>query len=90
MSLLSEIRVKNDLGHPLCENLRQGNWLMECMVGRLRLEPNTTELANWLEVRRGRRRQSSAARPFYGRKVLQLSSPLGNMVVDAVCGSQTC
>ena len=49
MSLLSEIRVKNDLGHPLCENLRQGDWMMDYMVGRLRLEPSTAELANWLD-----------------------------------------
>ncbi|XP_043206141.1 glycogen debranching enzyme-like isoform X1 [Amphibalanus amphitrite] len=49
MSLMADIRVKNDLGHPLCENLRQGNWLMDCVVGRLRLEPNTMELANWLD-----------------------------------------
>ena len=50
MSLLSEIRVNNDLGHPLCENLRQGDWLMDYVVGRLRLEPSTAELANWLHV----------------------------------------
>ena len=50
MSLMADIRVKNDLGHPLCENLRQGNWLMDCVVGRLRLEPTTMELANWLDV----------------------------------------
>ena len=52
MSLMADIRVKNDLGHPLCENLRQGNWLMDCVVGRLRLEPTTMELANWLDVSR--------------------------------------
>ncbi|XP_037086526.1 glycogen debranching enzyme-like isoform X1 [Pollicipes pollicipes] len=49
MSLMSEIRVQNDLGHALCENLRQGDWLMDYVVGRLKLEPTTMELANWLE-----------------------------------------
>ena len=27
ISLLGDIRPKNDLGHPLCNNLREGNWL---------------------------------------------------------------
>lgn len=28
ISLLADIRSNNDLGHPLCGNLRQGNWLI--------------------------------------------------------------
>jgi len=28
ISLLTEISPKNDLGHPLCNNLRDGNWMM--------------------------------------------------------------
>lgn len=28
ISLLADIRPNNDLGHPLCANLRQGNWLI--------------------------------------------------------------
>lgn len=28
ISLLADIRSNNDLGHPLCANLRQGNWLI--------------------------------------------------------------
>jgi len=28
ISLLADIRPNNDLGHPLCVNLRQGNWLI--------------------------------------------------------------
>lgn len=33
LSLLSDISPNNDLGHPLCNNLRQGNWL----IGKLNL-----------------------------------------------------
>lgn len=28
LTLLSSIRLNNDLGHPLCNNLRQGNWMI--------------------------------------------------------------
>lgn len=28
ISLLTEISPRNDLGHPLCNNLRDGNWMM--------------------------------------------------------------
>lgn len=28
MSLLSNIRPNNDLGHPMCANLRDGNWMI--------------------------------------------------------------
>lgn len=31
MSLLENIRPNNDLGHPMCGNLREGNW----MIGKL-------------------------------------------------------
>ncbi|KAK4310829.1 hypothetical protein Pmani_017632 [Petrolisthes manimaculis] len=49
ISVLSEIRVQNDLGHPLCGNLREGDWLPDYLVGRLKLEPSTQRLASWLE-----------------------------------------
>ncbi|KAA8580493.1 hypothetical protein FQN60_013451 [Etheostoma spectabile] len=35
MSVMAEIRPKNYLGHPLCENLRQGDWLMNYVSERL-------------------------------------------------------
>lgn len=28
MSLLATIRPNNDLGHPMCSNLRDGNWMI--------------------------------------------------------------
>lgn len=33
MSLLANIRPGNDLGHPLCGNLRDGNWMIgKCFI----------------------------------------------------------
>ncbi|KAJ9590614.1 hypothetical protein L9F63_016384, partial [Diploptera punctata] len=45
LSLLSNIRPNNDLGHPMCNNLRQGNW----MIGFLNKNQMNLELALWLE-----------------------------------------
>jgi len=41
MSILQHRRAFNDLGHPLCDNLRQGNWLMDYTAGRLTAYPAT-------------------------------------------------
>ena len=35
MSMLTVIRDNNDLGHPLCDNLRFGDWLAKYTVDRL-------------------------------------------------------
>ena len=34
--VLEKIRDNNDLGHPLCQNLRDGTWLAQYVHGRLR------------------------------------------------------
>ncbi len=36
MTILHEILEKNDLGHPLCSNLREGHWALEYIVSRFK------------------------------------------------------
>lgn len=56
MNVLERERLKNNLGHPLYENLRNGDWMLNYISGRLRkyakLAPknrvNLDRLANWL------------------------------------------
>ncbi|KAJ8667077.1 hypothetical protein QAD02_008739 [Eretmocerus hayati] len=49
ISLLADIRANNDLGHPLCSNLRQGNWLIDYIWQRLKEDEGTLALGEWLE-----------------------------------------
>ncbi|CAF1175151.1 unnamed protein product, partial [Adineta ricciae] len=49
MSILEKIRLQNSLRHPLILNLKQGNWLMEYIVNRLKIYSNTKQLAQWFE-----------------------------------------
>ncbi|XP_070513892.1 glycogen debranching enzyme isoform X3 [Cardiocondyla obscurior] len=49
VSLLADIRPNNDLGHPLCANLRQGNWLIDYIWQRLKEDEGTKPLGMWLE-----------------------------------------
>ncbi|XP_037131537.1 glycogen debranching enzyme isoform X2 [Syngnathus acus] len=51
MSILADIRANNDLGHPVCSNLRQGDWLMEYIVNRLiQKEGPLAQVGQWLEA----------------------------------------
>ncbi|UYV72969.1 AGL [Cordylochernes scorpioides] len=50
MTPLSTIHMKHDLGHPLCENLRQGDWLPQYLVSRLERHPATKDLAGWFNT----------------------------------------
>nr|XP_022905345.1 glycogen debranching enzyme isoform X1 [Onthophagus taurus] len=49
ISLLAKIRPTNDLGHPLCCNLREGDWLIDYIWRRLQLDEGTKPLGIWFE-----------------------------------------
>lgn len=49
VSILSDIGPNNDLGHPLANNLRMGNWLIDYCSQRLQKYPNLEPISNWLE-----------------------------------------
>lgn len=42
------IRTNNDLGHPICDNLRSGDWLLEYYVNRFNRLSECKNLAQWL------------------------------------------
>lgn len=47
---LEKVRENQDQAHPLAMNLRQGNWLSQYIVDRLRRRPSTKKLADHIEV----------------------------------------
>ncbi|KAK3584948.1 hypothetical protein CHS0354_009632 [Potamilus streckersoni] len=50
MSMLADIRPNNDLGHPLCKNLRDGDWLPQYIAKRLKVHSGTVaDLGKWFE-----------------------------------------
>lgn len=48
-SIFGKIRTNNDLGHPVCQNLRDGDWVMDYISSRLQKVAGTAALGNWLE-----------------------------------------
>ncbi|XP_061784636.1 glycogen debranching enzyme [Nerophis lumbriciformis] len=49
MSVLADIRANNDLGHPVCANLRQGDWMIDYVSNRLtRREGPLAQVGQWL------------------------------------------
>ncbi|XP_034028557.1 glycogen debranching enzyme-like [Thalassophryne amazonica] len=51
MSVMSEIRPKNDLGHPFCDNLRQGDWMVDYITDRLLSKTGAVrEVGRWFQA----------------------------------------
>lgn len=51
MSVLAEIRPKNDLGHPFCDNLRAGDWMIDYVSSRLVSRSGAVaEVGKWLQA----------------------------------------
>ncbi|XP_038574852.1 glycogen debranching enzyme isoform X2 [Micropterus salmoides] len=51
ISVLADIRPNNDLGHPVCANLRQGDWLIDFVSNRLKNREGTLgQVGQWLEA----------------------------------------
>ncbi|XP_028328469.1 glycogen debranching enzyme isoform X1 [Gouania willdenowi] len=49
MSVLADIRPTNDLGHPLCTNLREGDWLIDYVSNRLKTRDGPlSQVGCWL------------------------------------------
>lgn len=46
-SVLTQIAPNNDLGHPLCNNLRQGDWMIDYIHQRIAKNPSTAALSKW-------------------------------------------
>ncbi|CAM4839817.1 unnamed protein product [Rotaria magnacalcarata] len=49
ITILDQIRLFNQLKHPLVLNLKQGNWLMNYVSNRLKIYSNTKQLGEWYE-----------------------------------------
>ncbi|KRY68177.1 Glycogen debranching enzyme, partial [Trichinella pseudospiralis] len=47
INALKEAKASNNLGHPICNNIREGDWLADYIVARLKLNPNTVQLSEW-------------------------------------------
>ncbi|KAI6179311.1 Glycogen debrancher [Aphelenchoides besseyi] len=47
--IIRKIHGHNDLGHPVCGNLRGGSWLPDYLIGRIRRAPELSTVADLLE-----------------------------------------
>lgn len=69
-------------GHPLCGNLRDGDWLPAYIVARLKRRPSTVKLAQWLESLFGN--LSSLPRYLIPRYFDSILLPLYTNLLDRV------
>ena len=46
---MAKIRNSNDLGHPICANLRDGNWLLDYLSSRLTKHSETQQIGQWYQ-----------------------------------------
>ncbi|XP_063431014.1 glycogen debranching enzyme-like [Mytilus trossulus] len=49
VAVLNEMRERNDLGHAVCGNLREGNWLPQYIANRLKVKEGTKVLGQWFD-----------------------------------------
>ncbi|XP_065200578.1 glycogen debranching enzyme isoform X2 [Planococcus citri] len=49
LSAMDTIAFNNDLGHPICQNLREGDWMIDYTINRLKTKPGTKKFAEKLE-----------------------------------------
>lgn len=49
ISAMETLSVNNDLGHPICCNLREGDWLVDYMTNRLKNYGGTFKLGGAFE-----------------------------------------
>ncbi len=47
--MLADVAAHDDLGHPLCGNLREGNWLLGYLTSRLQRRSSVTRFAEFLK-----------------------------------------
>ncbi len=47
VSMITWVRDNNDLGHPLCCNLRDGDWMAGYTANRLKLRPGTKQVRSY-------------------------------------------
>ena len=44
MAMLRTVRENNNLSHPICDNIREGDWMTSCTANRLKLRAGTEEV----------------------------------------------